>query len=36
MVVDRITGQATVPAVLFVIFGLRFIVNGITSGSNKE
>jgi len=25
-----------VPAVLFVIFGLRFIVNGITSGSNKE
>ncbi|MCU1578352.1 MAG: Raffinose/stachyose/melibiose transport system permease protein [Rhodoglobus sp.] len=25
-----------VPAVLFVIFGLRFIVNGLTSGSTKE
>ena len=25
-----------VPAVLFVIFGLRFIVNGLTSGSTKD
>jgi raffinose/stachyose/melibiose transport system permease protein len=25
-----------VPAVLFVLFGLRFIVNGLTSGSTKE
>ncbi len=25
-----------VPAVLFVIFGLRFIVNGLSSGSTKE
>lgn len=25
-----------VPAVLFVLFGLRFIVNGLTSGSDKE
>ena len=25
-----------VPAVLFVVFGLRFIVNGLTSGSTKD
>lgn len=25
-----------IPAVLFVIFGLRFIVNGLTSGSTKD
>jgi ABC-type maltose transport system permease subunit len=25
-----------VPAVLFVVFGLRFIVNGLTTGSTKD